>query len=303
MDQNENITPPIDTPTPVEAPVPAPEALQEIPTPQEAPAPQPVPEPAPAKKSKGLIALSVIAIVLAIAGAAFGVYYFMDSNNKSSEIDNLRTKITLLKTETETETEIELEEDTSIATTETSSNKTTVTIAEAEKLLEDKFDFKGPYRPMFDGWYRYVEKFDQSSKILFTIYHNRDKFSLLGQDSSQTISYDVLNSSYTYYFGDKEPLEKKSYTLDSNAYLNEIIYHPETDNFSVTFPDGIGGTTPVLIYYKVAKTIATNNGFNAIVVSAYTSEADMDPPVVLSAYEFKFVKEDNEYKLTSIEKL
>ncbi len=301
MDQNENLTPPIDTPTPVEAPVPAPEAPQEIPTPQEAPAPQPVPEPAPAKKSKGLIALSVIAIVLAIAGAAFGVYYFMDSNNKSSEIDNLRTKITLLKTETETE--IELEEDTSIATTETSSNKTTVTIAEAEKLLEDKFDFKGPYRPMFDGWYRYVEKFDQSSKILFTIYHNRDKFSLLGQDSSQTISYDVLNSSYTYYFGDKEPLEKKSYTLDSNAYLNEIIYHPETDNFSVTFPDGIGGTTPELIYYKVAKTIATNDGFNAIVVSAYTSEADMDPPAVLSAYEFKFVKEDNEYKLTSIEKL
>ena len=301
MDQNENITPPIDTPTPVEAPVPAPEAPQEIPTPQEAPAPQPVPEPAPAKKSKGLIALSVIAIVLAIAGAAFGVYYFMDSNNKSSEIDNLRTKITLLKTKTETE--IELEEDTSIATTETSSNKTTVTIAEAEKLLEDKFDFKGPYRPMFDGWYRYVEKFDQSSKILFTIYHNRDKFSLLGQDSSQTISYDVLNSSYTYYFGDKEPLEKKSYTLDSNAYLNEIIYHPETDNFSVTFPDGIGGTTPELVYYKVAKTIATNDGFNAIVVSAYTSEADMDPPAVLSAYEFKFVKEDNEYKLTSIEKL
>ena len=301
MDQNENLTPPIDTPTPVEAPVSAPEAPQEIPTPQEAPAPQPVPEPAPAKKSKGLIALSVIAIVLAIAGAAFGVYYFMDSNNKSSEIDNLRTKITLLKTETETE--IELEEDTSIATTETSSNKTTVTIAEAEKLLEDKFDFKGPYRPMFDGWYRYVEKFDQSSKILFTIYHNRDKFSLLGQDSSQTISYDVLNSSYTYYFGDKEPLEKKSYTLDSNAYLNEIIYHPETDNFSVTFPDGIGGTTPELVYYKVAKTIATNDGFNAIVVSAYTSEADMDPPAVLSAYEFKFVKEDNEYKLTSIEKL
>ena len=301
MDQNENLIPPIETPTPVEAPVPAPEALQEIPTPQEAPTPQALPEPAPAKKSKGLITLSVIAIVLAIAGAAFGVYYFMDSNNKSSEIDNLRTKITLLKTETETE--IELEEDTSIATTETSSNKTTVTIAEAEKLLEDKFDFKGPYRPMFDGWYRYVEKFDQSSKILFTIYHNRDKFSLLGQDSSQTISYDVLNSSYTYYFGDKEPLEKKSYTLDSNAYLNEIIYHPETDNFSVTFPDGIGGTTPELIYYKVAKTIATNDGFNAIVVSAYTSEADMDPPAVLSAYEFKFVKEDNEYKLTSIEKL
>ena len=299
MDQNENLTPPIDTPTPVEAPAPAPEAPQEIPTPQEAPAPQPVPELEPAKKSKGLIVLSVITTVLAVAGVAFGVYFFIDSNNKSTENANLRTKIALLNTETETE----LEEDTLISTTETSSNKTTVTIAEAEKLLEDKFDFKGPYRPMFDGWYRYVEKFDQSSKILFTFYHNRDKFSLLGQDSSQTISYDVLNSSYIYYFGDKEPLEKKSYTLDSNAYLNEIIYHPETDNFSVTFPDGIGGTTPELIYYKVAKTIATNDGFNAIVVSAYTSEADMDPPAVLSAYEFKFVKEDNEYKLTSIEKL
>lgn len=297
MDQNENITPPIDTPTPVEAPVPTPEAPQEIPTPQETPAPQP--EPAPAKKSKGLIVLSVITTVLAIAGAAFGVYFFMDSNNKSTENANLRTKIALLNTETGIETE--LEEDTPIATTETSPNKTTVTIAEVEKLLEDKFDFKGPYRPMFDGWYRYVEKFDQSSKILFTIYHNRDKF--IKQDSSQTISYDALNSSYTYYFGDKEPLEKKSYTLDSNAYLNKMIYHPETDNFSVTFPDGIGGATPDIIYYKVAKTIATNDGFNAIVVSAYTSEADMDPPAVLSAYEFKFVKEDNEYKLTSIEKL
>ena len=219
MDQNENLTPPIDTPTPVEAPAPAPEAPQEIPTPQEAPAPQPVPELEPAKKSKGLIVLSVITTVLAVAGVAFGVYFFIDSNNKSTENANLRTKIALLNTETETE----LEEDTLISTTETSSNKTTVTIAEAEKLLEDKFDFKGPYRPMFDGWYRYVEKFDQSSKILFTIYHNRDKFSLLGQDSSQTISYDVLNSSYIYYFGDKEPLEKKSYTLDSNAYLNEIF--------------------------------------------------------------------------------
>ena len=301
MDQNENITPPIDTPTPVEAPVPAPEAPQEIPTPQEAPAPQPVPEPEPAKKSKGLIALSVIAIVLAIAGAAFGVYYFMDSNNKSSEIDNLRTKITLLKTETETE--IELEEDTSIATTETSSNKTTVTITEAEKLLEDKFDFKGPYRPMFDGWYRYVEKFDQSSKILFTIYHITKDTDPIRDKLTPIASYDEFNNLYVYYFGNKEPLERKSYNLDSKQYLNEIIYQPETDSFAVTFPDGLGGATPDIIYYKVAKTIATNDGFNAIVVSAYTSEADMDPPAVLSAYEFKFVKEDNEYKLTSIEKL
>jgi len=76
MDQNENLTPPIDTPTPVEASVPAPEAPQEIPTPQEAPAPQASPEPAPAKKSKAVVWLLSFLLILTIAAAAVFAYFY-----------------------------------------------------------------------------------------------------------------------------------------------------------------------------------------------------------------------------------
>lgn len=52
------------------------------------------------KKSKGLIATTIIAVILAIAGIAASVYFFMDNNNKTAEITNLKSKIDLLKLET-----------------------------------------------------------------------------------------------------------------------------------------------------------------------------------------------------------
>lgn len=51
------------------------------------------------KNSKALLATAIITSVLALAGIGASIYFFMDSNNKSTEISNLNSKVTSLNTQ------------------------------------------------------------------------------------------------------------------------------------------------------------------------------------------------------------
>lgn len=64
----------------------------------------PTPAPAPVKpaKSKGLVAATVIFAILAIAGIAGAVYFYMDANNKAAEKAELQAKLDLVEVETAT---------------------------------------------------------------------------------------------------------------------------------------------------------------------------------------------------------
>lgn len=264
-------------------------------------------EATPTKKSKGLLIATVIFAILAIAGIGAGAYFFMDSNNKSTENANLRTKINLLQAETGTELVEKQENDTTVTIVIPSSKESSTTtteaegpVTEAEELLRDKYGFRTSVKPLYDGWYHYIDNFDQASKILFTIY--KAEFGS-GQQGIGTISYDNFNSSYVYFFSNTEPLEKKTYELNSKAAIDKIVYQPETDSFSVEWPDGLGGDTPRRWHYQVINTANTTNGFKATVASVITEPEDTIVSGSMAAYEFNFIEEDGEYKLISIEKL
>ena len=70
-------------------------------TPTTKPADQPkVTEPtAQPKSNKPLLATAIITSILALAGIGASVYFFMDSNNKSTEISDLNAKIASLNSE------------------------------------------------------------------------------------------------------------------------------------------------------------------------------------------------------------
>lgn len=103
------------------------------------------------KKQKTLLATTIICAILALAGIAFGVYEFLDSNQKSSQISTLENevskkeaKITELETElsnseskmgstTENET-IELNEE---STTETATEPTIETTTQGKTATID----------------------------------------------------------------------------------------------------------------------------------------------------------------------
>lgn len=62
------------------------------------------------KSPKTPWAVAAIASIVAIAGIAFGIYSFMDGNNKSDEITNLKSKISALQSTPEKNDEIEQNE-------------------------------------------------------------------------------------------------------------------------------------------------------------------------------------------------
>lgn len=179
-------------------------------------------------------------------------------------------------------------------------------------MLADKYKFSTVEIPIYDGWYKFVNNFDQATKILFTIHQAEDKFEQTNSTSPSIrgeISFDDFNSEYSYYFGSEEPLEKKTYQLDSNQFISEIVYVPENDTFVVNFPDGIGGYTSARRINKVISVSDTKDGYKATIASATidlgddSDEYDSEAAETLSVYEFYFKKENNEYVLSSIKEL
>ena len=102
-------------------------------TPISQPINQPIDQTPPAvpisqpKPSKSYLATAIIASILAVAGIGAGVYFFMDSNNKTNEISTLNSKITNLNAQIESkDTQIaELEAKVSSSNTNNEGTETT----------------------------------------------------------------------------------------------------------------------------------------------------------------------------------
>ena len=100
--QLDNQSAPTPTPTPTPAPSGAPnpdlvKALEESPATEPTAPNQPEPATNPKPKSSKLPwTCATLMTILALAGIGFGVYTFMDSNNKSDTISSLETKVKAL---------------------------------------------------------------------------------------------------------------------------------------------------------------------------------------------------------------
>ena len=107
-------------------------------------------------KSKALIATSIICGILAVAGITFGIYEFLESNQKSQQISDLKTNIEYKDTKvTELETKISnldaekedvktIELETTISSPEPKTEKKdgTITIILGDKISETANVFK-----------------------------------------------------------------------------------------------------------------------------------------------------------------
>ena len=265
----------------------------------------------PAKKSKGLLAATIIFASLAIAGIGFGVYgmFFQPKptceTNCASNTDNQSAD---------------------------NQSETAPTIAEVSELLKEKYGFDAIENTFSDDLFRHMNNFDQAAKIHFTIRNSNNILSEPNYPSTdpyftREVSYDALNSQYQYYFGNTDNIKKEDYEIESLG-ISKIVYLSEKDAFEVYYRDGIGGYSTIEQINKVVDTYSTRDGFMATIISvnvdsspkgsaAYwgsdgvtehysinLSEDDLDDIAEsLSAYKFGFIKEDGEYKLVSIEKL
>ena len=71
----------------------------------------------PNPKPKALIATSIIASTVAIAGIATGIYFYLDASSKATDNANLQAKIDLLESENGTEPTVGIQGDTGNITT------------------------------------------------------------------------------------------------------------------------------------------------------------------------------------------
>ena len=272
------------------------------------------PSPTSTKSTKSTIwCLSILAIIGITAAAAFAYLYFTTPTTTPSPSNpNNSQSSTAPSTPNNNQGTTPSETEQSSSAPSNSETTTTITLDEAKALLADKYKFPSITRRIFDGWHRYAENFDQSAKLLFVIHQIEDEFTSQANPSEaatrREISFDDFNSKYVYYFGSKEPLEKKTYQLDSKNHISEITYQPENDSFVIMYPNGLGGTTTARRVDKVISVSSTQDGFKAIVAST-TIELNDDGDYTagllesLSVYEFYFTKENGEYVLTSIKKL
>lgn len=297
MDQNENITPPIDTPTPVEAPAPAPEAPQE----------------APAKKFKSLITLSVITTILAIAGIAFGIYGIFFQTKETCQTNCAQNQnnysVDILSTD-----------------------ESPLTITEATALVE-KYGFEEQIMVFGDSLATFIDNYDQNAKLVYAIHESKDNLSEANFSSvepvyTRTISYEDLNNKYNYYYGGT--LEKSNYELKSFELI-KMEYTPDNDLFTIYYRDGLGGYSTTWLLNRIISVSGTDES-PSVITTSVTIDADVrqskeysigtssdgkneyydiymdkeDLKIIqesLKAYKFNFTKKDGEYKLVSIEKL
>ncbi len=276
-------------------------------------------EPATQSKSnKPLLAITIVTSVLALVGIGFGVYGMLQDNNRNCPNTS---------------------NDTVCPTTDSSSQQkpttqTAPSTAEITKLLEDKYGLKPVTNTFGDTLVGYLDDFDESAKIVQTIYAANSILSEAQYPSEapmyiRTVSYDVFNNAYKQYFAG-EDLKKQDYDLKAIG-VTKIVYLPEEDKYEIYYRDGLGGYSFVDKIVKVMDTAGTENGFVATVATAtidtqVKQDASMSVSKVgygdgseyyyilipnedmseiydsVSLYDFSFVNENGEYKLASIQK-
>ena len=283
------------------------------------------------KNNKPLIATSIICVVLAVAGIAFGIYGMFLKPQPADQSSQASSS-----TEPNDQNASADGDTSSSGNTSDATSISPVSPQEAEKLLADKYNFKESQIVMYDGWHNYLEDFNQPNKILFTIYQIRDSLGapqLVESDRplvKSTIGFEDFKKIYEDYFGKDEPLERKDYDL--NGVYEKLVYNEDGDSFDIYSKTGLGGYSTITLKSKVIKAEGIENGFKALVLTVTLNEIASqnakdffgksldgqgneyyNVPISedelakiresLSAYEFTFKNQDDGYKLTSITKI
>lgn len=278
------------------------------------------------KNSKPLIATSIICAILAVAGIAFGVYGMFLKPAPTCE-----TNCTSIPDSTNDNADTKENDEQS-----SDSAISPVSVEQATTLLDEKYNFKSRQMVIFDGWHNYIKNFNQANKLLLTIYQIQDKLgqSRLADGDKPVVVYNIgfedFKAAYENLFGTEEQLDKKDYELNG-VYLN-MKYNSEDDSFDIYSKTGLGGYSTISLLGKVVETIGTNNGFKAIVATVTLNEVAsqstdeflgksgdgqgneyysiiMPEGTVneiresLAVYEFNFIKEGDDYKLTTVTEL
>ena len=272
----------------------------------------------PPKSQKPLIwCLSILTLISLVAAVVFAYLYFTPPNNSQSN-----TQSQAQETKKDDEPDIPLP-----------------TVAEVRRLLSEKYKFKeegvGDLCFSKESIACGMDDFSQESKIQYTIFNIDDsKYAIsTSNDGSplivKSIKYEELNNQFKDFFGSTEEIEKKDY-LFKNA-ISEVIYRQEDDSFEIKFLDGLGGMSSVEMFNKIVGIKKTENGFSATILrvdfgqAAHSTDpnsifessngttkfynmllSDEDKNTIkesLSAYEFRFIDEEDGYKLSSIRKI
>lgn len=275
------------------------------------------------KKSKGLLAATIIFAILALAGIAFGVYgmYF---NQPPKCITNCP------------------DSNTSETTTEENPISNAPSISEVKKVLADKYGFKESRATfsqglMSDSLWDHLDNFDDTAKLAYTVRMSEELLTegemlTTSPEVVRSISYDTLNERYKTYFGNTSDLPKNSQEISINyGGITRIIYSPESDTFDVYFAIGLGGTSAIQQLNKIAYISGSQEEFTAtlltVIVNALVTQSTGESLLTgrdiangeyyymtipedsieeirnsLSEYRLNFIKEDDDYKLISVEK-
>ena len=278
----------------------------------------------PKGKNKTPIILCSIFGILAAAGIGFGVYGMFFQPKPSCE-----------PASTDYATDCPVPDNDNTPDSSSTSVVTPLSIGETQTLLKEKYELDNTEnRPAFDSMAVFLDNFDQSAKIIRLFHVIKDN---LGEEKCQsnapicyrTVSYNVLNDFYHQYYGNIDNLEKRDYPFEGiSSSLVNMSYSSSDDSFTINYKTGLGGWTDYRQLNKVVSTIGNKDGFSAIVLAvtidiapkndkAYTAGTgqeqqyyinlkDEDKAKIynsLKAYKFNFVKENDGFKLTSIEKL
>ncbi|MBR3175898.1 hypothetical protein IKF26_00650 [Candidatus Saccharibacteria bacterium] len=264
----------------------------------------------------GLKIATAIACIVAACGIGFGVYgmFFNKIDNKVANNTDTNTAI-----DTNSDTKKEIPSKSSIA-----------------EVLDDKYGVKefnnsgcggNTVTSLFGH-----EEFGDRFKLGFIIkkyFFNTQEMQYNDCDGLceyKTISYDEINEKNHLYFGNSNDLKKEDYDDLNVLGIGEAKYIEEADSFRVKYLGGLGcGYSPAGFYVDIASVEAGEDGFIALASvfhldateatsfgerlsncdsSAYNCpDLDMESlKTENSIYEFKFIEEDGEYKLTGVTK-
>lgn len=262
---------------------------------------------------KGWKIATAIASVVAVCGIWFGVYGMFFHKTEEPTNNN-------------SETSSEIKEDVSIAEKGLPSVETINNLLREKYKLFDQDDFTTTIGTILSD-YAYNEDnegLSEASKLFLVI---REEYPNPNCDDVvcyKTVAYEDLNNKYHEYFGNSEDIKKGIDYTYKHIFIgvDSIKYNEDDDSFEITYPNAIGGMAPASGYYTNIVDIERNNDGDIVAVAIVTKvdaedaklygtgsclEAFECPNIDMktlkvnsSLYEYIFIEDDGEYKLTDI---
>lgn len=181
------------------------------------------------KTSKGLLVATIIFAVIAIAGIAAAIYFFIDANNKATANADLRAKLDLVKMETGAEL-VEKEE-----------NGTTVTVVEVTSTRAE--EVKKIVTQVYDSLTKNI-----SGGTFYTVFGNGSLIKIPDSNiyTFSNESYGVTSASYYYDSAIGNTIMQSadsfaSAVLTNNGFIEDketmsgkLFYNSNTDIYCIT---------------------------------------------------------------------